>query len=153
MLAADWIDAGALLFQSAGESFKVFEDEYSPQSSENRHRILGVFVEVGIEDALIHEIGLAFDREEQPAEIVQLEYGENVGLSGHGLLDSASIFVEDFFPAGDDLRQDREPVAGGRLGKDRSIPALFARSLLKPPFGIAIAAGLVHLVSRRLTCR
>ena len=75
---------------------------------------------------------------------MQLEHGENVWLLGNRLLDVAGIFVEDVLAAGDDLRQDREPIASRRLGKDWAIPTLFALSLLKPPFGIAIAAGLVQ---------
>ena len=61
-----------------------------------RHRILGVLVEVGVEDALIHEVGVAFDVEEHPAQVVQLEHGEDVGLPGHRLLDVLGILAEDF---------------------------------------------------------
>ena len=44
--------------------------------------IFGVFIEVGVEDALIHEVGLAFYVEQHPTQIVQLEHGGRTGLAG-----------------------------------------------------------------------
>ena len=79
-------------------------------------------------------IGLALDREENPANIMQLEDCENVRLTCHSLLDVASVFVEHFLPAGDNLRQDRKPIAGRRLGKDRAIAALLRLVLFNAAF-------------------
>ena len=38
-----------------GEAFEVFEDGIKAGGTEESHGILGIFVEVGVEDALIHE--------------------------------------------------------------------------------------------------
>ena len=44
---------------------------------------------------MIHEVGLSLDREEDPAQVVQLEHGEDVRLARHRLLDIPGILVED----------------------------------------------------------
>ena len=62
-----------------GEPFEVFEDGIKAGGPEESHSILGVFVEVSVEDALIHEIGIALDRKEDPTQVVQLEHGETSG--------------------------------------------------------------------------
>ena len=38
-----------------------------------RNGIFGVFVEISVEDALIHKIGFAADIEEYPSQVMQLE--------------------------------------------------------------------------------
>ena len=75
---------------------------------------------------------------------MQLEHGEAVGHLGHCLLDRLAIVADHLLPAGLDLRDDREAVARGSLGKDRAVPPLFHLALKNPPFGIAMAAGFVQ---------
>ena len=99
-------NAGALVCQSAGKPSRFSKTVLSPVAPNRFHGILGVLVKVGIEDALIHEIGVPFDREEHPAQVVQLEHSETIGLGRDGLLDVLSILVEAFFPSGDDLCKD-----------------------------------------------
>ena len=55
------MNAGAFDFQSFGKAFKVFEDRVDAVLREERNGVLGVLVEVGIEDALIHEVGFRTD--------------------------------------------------------------------------------------------
>ena len=75
---------------------------------------------------------------------MQLEDRQGVGLRGDRLLDGFGVFVEDFFPAWNDLREDREAVAGRGLGKDRPYRPCSSLSWKYPPLGIAMAAGFVQ---------
>src|SRR4029077_21160391 len=86
------------------EPFEILENCAQTSGAKERHGVLGIFVKVGVKDALVHEVGLAFDREEYPTQVVQLEYGKAVRLLSNGLLDVARILVEDLLAAWDDLR-------------------------------------------------
>jgi len=75
-------------------------------------------------------------------------YGENVWLPGHRFLDVASVLVEDLFPSGNDLRQDRESVTRGRLRKNWSVAALFCALLIKTPFRNCHRRGFAPILLR-----
>ena len=69
------------------------------------------------------------------------------------------VLVEDLLPTGDDLRDDREAIAGRGLREYRTVSALLRFALKNPPLGIAIAAGFVQssldtsdMISSRLVC-
>jgi len=51
---------------------KVLKDRHGHECGKEGHRIPGVFVEVGVEDTLIHEVELPFDRKEHAAWVMQL---------------------------------------------------------------------------------
>ena len=89
-----------------GEPFEVLEDSINAGGREECHGILSVFVEVCVKDALIHEVGLALDRKEDPAQIVQLEYGETVGLRRYRLLDVLGVLIENLLPTRNDFREN-----------------------------------------------
>src|SRR6187200_2941759 len=55
------------------EAFQVLEDGVDPILGEERNSVLGVLVEIRIEDALIHEVGVLAYVEEHPPEVMQLE--------------------------------------------------------------------------------
>src|SRR5262245_54861902 len=59
-----------------GEALEVLEDRVDPRRRKNRDGVFGVLVEVRVEDALVHEVGVLADVEEHPTQIVQLEGGE-----------------------------------------------------------------------------
>ena len=88
------------------------------------------------------KVGFAVDGEENPAEVVQLEHGEDVRLTGHRLLDVLGVLVEDLLPSGDDLRDDGEAVARRSLGEDRAVPALLHLVLEKSSLGDRHGGGL-----------
>ncbi len=50
----------------------------TPALAEEGDRVLGVLVEVGVEDPLVHEPGVVV--EEHPAQVVELERREQVGV-------------------------------------------------------------------------
>ena len=118
------MNAEAFVFQSVGKPSRFSKTVLRPDACEDDNRILGVFVEIGVEDALIHEVGLPLMSKEDPAQVMQLEHGEAVRLIGHGFLDVLGVLVEDRLPSGDDLRDDREAVASRSFGKDRAVPTL-----------------------------
>ena len=125
------------------EAFEIFEDSKNAGGREESHCILGVLVEVGVEDALILEVGLPVDLENLPAQIVQLEHGKAVWVLGNRFLNRLGMFVASFLTTGDQLCDDGEAVAGRSLGKIG--PYLPCSGLPRyPPFGIAMAAGFVQ---------
>ena len=134
------MNAGAFVFQSSGKPSRFYEDGGDAGLREEGHGILGVFVEVGVEDALIHEVGFSLDVEEHPAQVVELEHGEAVRLARHRFLDVLAVFTDGLLPARVDLRDDREAIARGGPG-ERSGRIFPVRALKYPSFGIAIAAG------------
>src|SRR3954465_14434719 len=89
-----------------GETIEVFENRIDACRTEKSYRILGVFVEVRVEDTLILKVGFSVDFENLPAQIVQLEHGEAVWLLGHRFLDLSGMLVDSRFAAGDQLRDD-----------------------------------------------
>src|SRR5947208_359745 len=134
MLADELYECRSIGLPVRREAFEVFEDGLEPGRREQSHGILGVLVKVRIEDALIHEIGVPFDREEHPAQVVQLEHSETIGLGRDGLLDVPSILVEALFPSGDDFRKNREAIARWSFGKNRSVSPLLYLILEESPF-------------------
>ena len=52
-------EGGALVFQSFGKPSRFSKTVLMTGRPEERNGILGVFVEIGVEDALVHEIGFA----------------------------------------------------------------------------------------------
>src|SRR5688572_20886449 len=100
MVLADEFDEGQWVrLPVLGKALQVFKNRGEARTGENRHGVFGVLVEVRVEDALIHEVGFALDWKQQPTEIVQLEHGENVRLTGDRLLDGAGMLVEGFLAA------------------------------------------------------
>ncbi len=93
-------------------------------AGEESHRILGVLVKVRVEDALIHEVGFALDGEQHPAQVMQLERRQAIGLVRHRLLDVLRVLVKDRLAAGNDFRDDRESVTGGGLWVNRTVLSL-----------------------------
>ena len=79
------MNAGAFVFQSSGKPSRFSKTVLMPSLREESHGILGVFVEVGVEDALIHEVGFPLDVEKHPAQVVELEHSETVRLARHRL--------------------------------------------------------------------
>ena len=70
-----------------------------PVLREERDRVLGVLVEIGVEDALIHEVGVPADVEEHPAQVVQLEYREGIGQPRDGILDVLAVLADGLLRA------------------------------------------------------
>src|SRR5215813_3788043 len=103
--------------------FEVLENRVDAGLREESYRVLGVFVEIGVEDSLIHEPRVVV--EEYPAQVVELERREHVGVSLQRFRQSVPVTADCICPPRLDPRDDREPVTRGRLGKDRAVFPLF----------------------------
>src|SRR5262249_11540856 len=103
---------------------EVFKDRGDASFPKKRDGILGIFVEIGIEDALIHEVRLTFDVEEHPTEIVQPKYGESVGKASDRFFDGLPVCADRLLAPGFDLRDDCKSITSGSLGEDRAISPL-----------------------------
>src|SRR3954467_3860525 len=65
MMVANELDKGGRIrLPILGEAFEVLEDRVHAVLREERHGILRVFVEVRVEDSLVHEVPVALDLEE-----------------------------------------------------------------------------------------
>ena len=119
------------------KTFEVLEDRVNAGCREERYRILGVLVEVCVEDALILEVGFSSDVEELPAKIVSREHRETVRPLGHRSLDRPGMRVDGRPVAGDPLRDECETIIRVSRGKDRPVPTLceFDVSLLRDRHG------------------
>ena len=80
-------NAGAFVFQSVGNPSRFSKIGVDARACEERNGVFGVLVEVGVEDALVHEVRVRADVEEHPAQVVELERRERVGLAAIVLLD------------------------------------------------------------------
>src|SRR5262249_22522664 len=114
-----------------GEAFQVLEDGVDAVLAEERHGVLGVLVEIGVEDALIHEVGFLPDVEEHPPEVVQLENGKAIRQPRDSVLYFFAVLTDHLLPAGFDLCDDGEPVTGRSLREDWAVPPLLQ---LEKPF-------------------
>ena len=124
MIAGKLDEGGGIGLPVHRKTLEILEHRPQAGGAEYFHRVFGIFIEVGVENALIHEIGVPLDGEEHPAQVMQLQDGQGVGLRGDRFLDGFGVFIEDVFPAWDDLRQDREAVASRRLREDRPVTPL-----------------------------
>src|SRR5215472_2893371 len=106
------------------ESLEVLENGVHTIFREQGHRVFGVLVEICVKDALVHEIGVLSKVEQNPAQVVQLQYGERVGHIGDSLLDRFSVSADDLLSAGLNLGDDRKAVTSWRSRIDRTVSSL-----------------------------
>ena len=144
LVLADELDERLrVLLPILGEPFEIGEDGRDAGRAEQGDRVLGVLVEVGVEDALVLEVQAGADVEQLPAQVVQAQAAPAPPDSGDRCPRSSCRMPGSLLAALLDLRDDREAVAGRRPRKDRAVPPpLELRNI--PPFGMAIAAGLVQ---------
>src|SRR5206468_10651622 len=107
------------------EPLEILKDSPKASPREDAHRIFSVLVEVGVEDALVHEIGVLADVKEHPAQVVQLKHGEQVRSLGDALLNPFGIIVEVLLCARLDLGKDAKAVARRSLRENWTVSSLF----------------------------
>src|SRR5690349_4007767 len=143
MMVTDELDEClGVRFPIVRKALQIFENGVETGCRKDANCILGIFVEVGVENSHVLEIGFPIDVEKVPSEVMQLEHGEDVRLTSHSLLDVLGILIEDWLSSGDDLRDDGEAVASRSLGKDRAVSALFNFILEEAPSGDRHGRGL-----------
>src|SRR5215470_14339951 len=86
------------------ESFKVLENRVYAVFRKQGYRVLGVPVEISVEDSLVHAVGLLADVEQNPSKVVELETCESVGHIGDRLLHRLSVRTDRLLSSTFDLR-------------------------------------------------
>ena len=81
-------------FSNLSESPLDFRKQCCDGYPKNANCILGIFVEVGVENANLSEIGFSVDVEKVRSKIMQLKYSEDVRLISDGLLYGFRVLVE-----------------------------------------------------------
>src|SRR6201995_2786471 len=112
-----------ILFPVLWESLEVGEHRSDPGRAEQRHRILGVLVEIGVEDALVLKMQPRTDVEQYPPQVVQPQRREHVGTPGNRFLDLLAVRADGLFAPLFDLRDDRKAIAGRSSRIDWTVPA------------------------------
>src|SRR5438477_3060034 len=107
-----------------GKYLKIFEDRVDAILAEESYGVLRVLVEVSIENALIHEVGLLVDVEEHPAQVMQLQHFEGFGKTLDRFFNLLPIRADGLFTPRLDLRDDREAIAGRSLREDGAVASL-----------------------------
>src|SRR5207247_9515553 len=100
LMFADELDEGRRVrFPIRRESFELLEDRVDARGFEQFDRVLGVLVEIRIENALIHEVLVGADIEQYPPEVMQLEWGQPQRIGLDGLLNPRPVGT-DFIQIG-----------------------------------------------------
>src|SRR3974390_2583288 len=103
------------------ESFKVLENGVNAVFRKQGYRVLGVPVEIGVEDSLVHEVSFLANVEQYPSKVVELETWESVGDIGHRFLDRLSVRSNRLLSSRFDLRNKSKTMAGWRSRIERPI--------------------------------
>src|SRR5262245_35568255 len=105
------------------KALEVFEYGIDAERLEQAHGILGVFIEVRVEDALVHEVRHSANIEQHPTQVMQLQDRETVRVTLNGFREFYSVVSNHLLPPRDNLRDDREAVAGRGFREDRPVAA------------------------------
>ena len=119
------MNASGFSFQSSGNPSRLVNTVVMPVALNSCDRVLGVLVEVGVEDALVLEVQSRADVEEHPAQVVQAQRRERLRTRRDGLLDGFAVGTNRLLAPLLHLRDDRETVASGRPRVDGSVPTAF----------------------------
>src|SRR3954447_5703461 len=95
-----------------GKTFKVLEHCVHSDLLKQGYCILGVLVEICIEDSLIHEIRVLSNIEENPSQVVKLERCKCIGHIRNRSLDGLAVGADRFFSSRLDLGDYGKSMAG-----------------------------------------
>src|SRR4030081_1111868 len=95
-----------------GKTFKVLENCVHADLFEKGYCILGVLVEICIEDSLVHEVRVLSNIEENPPKVVQLERFQYIGYVCNRFLDGLAVAADRVLSSRLDLRDYGESMAG-----------------------------------------
>src|SRR6202022_321103 len=123
VLTNEFHEGVRILFPVLRESLEVGEHRGDPRRAEQRHRILGVLVEIGVEDALVLKMQSRTDVEQYPPQVVQPQRREHVGTPCNRFFDLLAVRADGLFAPLFDLRDDRKAIAGRSSRIDWTVPA------------------------------
>src|SRR3984885_11896753 len=124
VLTNEFHEGVRILFPVLRESLEGGEHRGDPRRAEQRHHILGVLVEIGVEDALVLKMQSRTEIEQYPPQVVQPQRREHVGAPGNRFFDLLAVRADGLFAPLFDLRDDRKAIAGRSSRIDRTVPAL-----------------------------
>src|SRR5262249_35937731 len=100
VFAKELADGGQVRLPVLQPSLELEECRRYARLGEEGHRILEVLVEIGVEDALVHEVETRADVEEDPAEIVKSQRSEDRRIGFYRVLDRLPVIADRLLPAG-----------------------------------------------------
>src|SRR5262249_53042240 len=122
----DELDEGLRVFLPIlWEPFEIGEHGRDPGLAEQLDGVLGVLVEVGVEDALVLEMQARADVEQLPPEVVQTKGRQYVWAARDRFLDLFAVRPDGLLTPLLDFGDDRKPMAGRSPRIDRSVPTTF----------------------------
>ena len=125
LVVAEKLDYGRRIGRVVcGPPFEGLKGRLDARLPEEVRGILAVFIEIGIEDGLVHQVVLPVNGEDQPPQVVCLEDRERGRIICDCFLYDFGVVVDVLFPSRDDLRNTAEAVARWSLGEDRTVSAL-----------------------------
>src|SRR5437763_4833115 len=107
-----------------GPALQIYEDGYDAGLVEKRDGVLKILVEIGIEDALIHEVQTGADIEQDPTEIMKAQRREQVWVTLHCVFKRPAVRANSVFPSGLDLGNDRKAIVCRSSRIDWTVAAL-----------------------------
>jgi hypothetical protein len=87
MLADEFYESRSVGLPVRGKALKMLEDGVDAGLLKKHDRVFGIFVEVGVEYSLVHEVRVAADVEENPSQVMKPERRENERLTRYRVLD------------------------------------------------------------------
>src|SRR3954452_5360157 len=84
MLVKELGDRGYVCLPVLRKSFEVCKNSRDARLGEEHDRVVNIFVKIGVENALIHEMQPRADIEKDPAKIVELERRKDKRIGLHG---------------------------------------------------------------------
>src|SRR5215472_15244487 len=105
------------------KALQVLECGGNAAFGEERYGVVRVFVEIRVEDSLVHEVRIFSDIEEHPPQVVQFQWRQYVGIRFQSLLQRLSIFANGLPSARLDFGNDRKAITSRGFRKHRPVLA------------------------------
>ena len=90
--------AGTFALPVLGQSFEIRKYRCDASRREERYGVLEILVEVGVEDALIHEVRSPLISNKHPTQVMQFERRKDVRIGSHRFLDRLAVLTNALPP-------------------------------------------------------
>ena len=101
MYGKKFLPRGHIALPVLGEPLKMYEHHRDASRSEERHGVLEMYLSKWVsKNALIHEVRVPFNFEQQPAQVMQFERRKNVRGLGHRFLNRFAVLANGCFQPG-----------------------------------------------------
>src|SRR5260370_28245790 len=113
-----------ICFPIVRPALQVHEYRGDAGFQEECYGIFKVFVEIGIEDALVHEMRSRTDVKNNPAKVMQSERRKHIRLTRDRRLDRRTVLSDHRFFPGLDLRDNGEAIICRSSRENRAVASL-----------------------------